>query len=65
MEAFMALEPLGRPDELKTEELALAWELADPPAFNASPESDSTSSAVAEPEPFTCGRDEWSVTGSS
>lgn len=42
--SFTATDGLGRAGALKTEELALVWELADPPALSVSPVSDSASS---------------------
>lgn len=43
-ENFMMPVALGRVGALNTEELALVWELADPPAWSVSPASDSVSS---------------------
>jgi hypothetical protein len=61
LELLTAAGALGRVGALKTEELELACELAEPPAFSVSPGSDSVSSvegcAASGPVAFECDLD--------
>jgi len=58
---FRAPDALNRAGALKTDELALVWELADPPVLSVSPVRDSESSArgcaARGPVPLMCDLD--------